>query len=195
MAKHCKRSGCNAYPVRGATVCIAHGGAIGKVRRNAAVRDEVSRWVPSDTTEDPGTVLLRLVSQSSRRAALYADLLEAQYDAAAKQETPPSMPVGVQALIGHKIMAAGKDGALFESEEAIRGLVELEGQERDRCARFAKLALDAGIAERQVRVAEAQGALLADLLRAVLSDPELGLSVEQRKAVPVVARRHLAITG
>jgi len=46
----------------------------------------------------------------------------------------------------------------------------LYAEERDRGARVAKAALDSGVAERQVKLAETYGAALANLLRAVLND-------------------------
>lgn len=52
-----------------------------------------------------------------------------------------------------------------------------------------KAAIAAGIAERQVRLAEQQGEVLATVIRAILDD--LGLSPEQRAKVPVVVPRHL----
>lgn len=58
-------------------------------------------------------------------------------------------------------------------------------------ARVASECLRCGIAERQVRLAEQQGALIADLLRKVFDDPELGLSGEQREVLRRVAGRHL----
>lgn len=194
---------CGRAPIKGATVCASHGGAARQVRRRAMVRAELAAWGVDDTLDDPGMVLLRLVTQSSRRAELYSELLAEQYERA-RGDGEPSTPVdlndrlgttdlpsAVSALIGHKVSAAGKDGDLFRSEEMIRGLVDLESQERDRCARFAKLALDAGIAERQVRLAEAQGVLIANVLRAVFADAELDLTEAQRSAVVGVARRHL----
>lgn len=187
---------CGAWAITGATVCAAHGGRAKQVARKAAVRAELASWGLSDATEDPGEVLLRLVTQSARRAAFYGELLERQYAAADRGERDVSdLPAGVAALIGFRYSSAGAEGQVFEVEEAIRGLVQLEGQERDRCARFAKLALDAGIAERQVRLAERQGELIAEVLRAVLADPELGLSEAQQRAVPGVALRHLAVAG
>lgn len=199
MSRECTASNnrggkCKRPAVQGALVCRYHGGNAPQVRRRAAVVAELSAWGLSDATEDPGEVLLRLVTQSARRAAFYADLLEQQYAAAEAEDSDGTtvLPRGIGALIGHKMGAAGKDGVLFEQEEAIRGLVQLEAMERDRCSRFAKTALDAGIAERSIRIAERQGALIADMLRLVLADPELGLSDAQRKAVPAIARRVLA---
>lgn len=187
-------SPCGAYAITGAQVCKAHGGRPKQTRAKAAVRAELAAWGLADTTEDPGEVLLRLVTQAARRAAEYADLLQQQYHKADSGDPTTSLPSRIAVLIGHKF-ALDREGTPFPVEEAIRGLVELEGQERDRCARFCKLALDAGIAERQVRLAERQGDLIADVLRAVLADPELGLTAEQQKAVPHVALRHLAVAG
>lgn len=185
---------CGNYAITGGTVCVKHGGRAGQTRRKAAVRAELATWGLNDTTEDPGEVLLRLVTQASRRSALYANLLEQQYARAAAGNESADLPAGVNALIGFKY-AIDRDGTPCPVEEAIRGLVELEAQERDRCAKFCKLALDAGIAERQIRVAERQGELIAEVLRAVLADPELGLTEEQRKAVPHVALRHLSVAS
>jgi len=195
-AVRCIRKTCGAYAVHGATVCASHGGKAPQIARKAAVRAELASWGLTDSTEDPGEVLLRLVTQSAHRAAFYADLLDQQYTLAdTEPHAPADLPSGIHALIGHKYGAAGKDGDIFEVEEAIRGLVMLEALERDRCARFAKTALDAGIAERQVRLAERQGALIADVLRAVMGDAELGLTPEQRKAMPHAARRALALAN
>lgn len=64
----------------------------------------------------------------------------------------------------------------------------------ERLAKFAKLAIDAGVEERRVRLAERYGETLANLLRDVLS--ELKLTPAQQKQAPKIVRRHLvAIEG
>lgn len=74
--------------------------------------------------------------------------------------------------------------------------VTLYGEERDRVAKVAKACLDAGVAERQVRLAEQYGSALANVLGAIFADPELGLRKEQRAALPNLLKRHLgAIEG
>lgn len=97
---------------------------------------------------------------------------------------------GVSALIGNTY-AASATGSVYATGEAIRGLVTLEAQERERCANWCVKAIAAGLAERTVRLAERQGALIADLLRAVMNDPQLALTSDQRRALPDVAERHL----
>jgi hypothetical protein len=60
--------------------------------------------------------------------------------------------------------------------------------------RWAKTALDAGVAERQARVAEAQGAMVAAVLSAIFDD--LALDERQLRLVPqVVPRRLRELTG
>lgn len=102
---------------------------------------------------------------------------------------------GVAALIGHNY-AATPGGSVYASGEAIRGLAKLEAEERDRCAQMAAKAVAAGLAERQVRLAEKQAGLVAELLQRVLADPELGLSpVKQAEARTLVARHLRAVAG
>src|SRR5215211_5063407 len=60
---------------------------------------------------------------------------------------------GVAALVGNTYGAA-KDVGVYVTGEAIRGLADLEAKERERCANFASKAVAAGLAERQVRLAE-----------------------------------------
>lgn len=184
---------CKGLAIAGTQRCRMHSGKSGKkAKAQGAVVVELSRWGLTDETVDPAVTLLRLLAQSKRRADLYADLLQKAFDG------DPDFPAelggaGLSALVGHKY-GLTRDGDAVAVEEAVRGLAQLEAQERDRCARFAKLALDAGIAERQVRVAEQQGALIAGVLQRVLD--ALDLSPEQRRMVAVVAPRELrAVAG
>ena len=94
---------------------------------------------------------------------------------------------GVASLIGYKYGAAGKDGNLYVAEEAIRGLVQLEAAERDRCANMAVKAVAAGLAERQVKLAEREGALVVAMIRNTLTD--LGLDPSSPQVMQVVSTR------
>jgi hypothetical protein len=93
----------------------------------------------------------------------------------------------VAGLIGHTY-AADKMAGIFASSEAQRALVQLEAQERDRCVRYAKTAHDMGIAEREVRLAESQGQLLASVVRNILGDLQL-TEEQQERAAGVIQRR------
>lgn len=64
----------------------------------------------------------------------------------------------------------------------------------ERAQRFAKMFLDAGVDERQTRIAEAQAVMLVGVIRAVLDD--LDLTAEQRARVGEVVPRHMrAVTA
>lgn len=82
----------------------------------------------------------------------------------------------------------------LEDKRSMEGqvLLRLFDEERDRLARISKAALDAGVAERQVRLAEEYGAALANLLHAVFHDPDLALTAAQRSRLPDILRTHLS---
>lgn len=202
----------------GATVCPAHGGNAPQVRQSALVRAEIINWGLGDTHVDPGEILLRLVSQSAARAELYGRLLAEAYEAAERmkaahkagdllieavddeedEETQRARADltrifntgGVSALIG-STYASSERGGLYATGEQIRGLAELEAKERDRCANFAAKAVAAGLAKRQVELAERQGQMILTILTGVFD--ELGLSDRQLEIAPAVIRRHLEL--
>lgn len=176
---------CGRWPTRGAEVCRSHGAGNPQVRALAAVREEVRRWAPSDVNPDidPGSVLLMLVAQAIHRAEDYARELSELVDEEGFRK----------AMVGETWIPS--EHGSYQSGEYIRSLAALEAQERDRAAGFAAKAVAAGLARRQVELAERQGQLIANVLRAVLNDDELGLSDEQRRMAPGVARRHLASVG
>lgn len=208
---------CGRYAIHGGTVCPTHGGSIRRVKAAAAVRAEVMNWGLGDSHVDPAEILLRLVSQSAARAELYGHLLQEAYDAAerlkaahdadrltftadgdedstaAEQQAREDLhrvfnTGGIAALVG-KVYSDARDGSIYATGEAIRGLAELEAKERDRCANFAAKAVAAGLAERQVKLAERQGAMILQVLTAVFD--ELGLTESQLEVAPDVIRRHV----
>lgn len=61
----------------------------------------------------------------------------------------------------------------------------------ERFARFCKMAIDAGVAEKQVAIAEQTGLIMGQLLNAVLG--ELGLTKEQKKLAPQVVQKHMLL--
>ncbi|QDG63224.1 hypothetical protein [Pseudarthrobacter sp. NIBRBAC000502771] len=66
---------------------------------------------------------------------------------------------------------------------------ELYLKERDHLAKVCALALRAGIEERKVKLAESQGALVADVIRRILN--AVALTPEQQILVPEVVPREL----
>lgn len=211
---------CDNHAITGGTVCWTHGGRVPAIRNRAAVVAEVARWGPGDSKVDPGEVLLRLVSQSAARAELYSQLLAEAYDAAERIRTAHEAELlvetdegeeeraatqvarddlrrvfntgGVAALIGNTYDDA-KGGGIYATGEAIRGLAQLEAQERDRCANFATKAIAAGLAERQVRLAEKQVQLALGAIEAALE--AAGVPAAARGPAKIAAARHLQLVG
>lgn len=70
-------------------------------------------------------------------------------------------------------------------------LIGLYQHERGMLVQAAKIALAAGVAERQVKLAEDQGRLMATLIMAVLLDKELQLTPQQKHDAKAVVRKHL----
>jgi hypothetical protein len=106
----------------------------------------------------------------------------------------------VEALLWMVNLSAGQVRYLGEELASLNGdrldgehliMQRLWDQERDRLARISKAAVDAGVSERAIILAERTGAAIADVLRAVFGDPELRLTARQRDALPSLLRRHL----
>lgn len=76
-----------------------------------------------------------------------------------------------------------------EGPPAVHIWIEVRHKAMDRLVSYSKIAIAAGIAERQVRIAEQQGQMLAAAIRGVLED----LGVADRPEVPSIVRRRLAL--
>jgi len=147
------RSGerCRAFAVHGASVCVAHGGRAPQVRRKAAVNVARDRAL-AEARRLGGTI----------DVGPHEVLLDAVREAAANVEV-------LRGYVAHLGVEVAEDGAIALPEQRIEWekggthvparvhiLLALYSEERDRLVRFSKLAIDAGVAERQVRVAEQQ---------------------------------------
>lgn len=172
---------CRGPALRGTDKCPSHGGkAIERAKAEGQVRLEAMKWGLGDSTVDPGEVLLRLVTQSAARAEKYAAVmgqLVAEHDG------------DLRKALTANTYTVGEDGSATKTGEYVRAMARLEADERDRCATFATKAVAAGLAERQVRLAERQGAMLAQVIKAILDD--LGLTAAQQALVGEVVPRHL----
>jgi hypothetical protein len=179
---------CKANAVKGTEplACRRHvGKSLAKVRAEVAVRQEVLAWGLGDTKTDPGELLLRLVTQAAMRADAYSRELARVVD-----EKDGDLK---KALTGDSYTSGGETGDPVKTGEYIRAITKLEADERDRAANFAGKAIAAGLAERQVRLAERQGQMLASVIRSILGD--LKLSAEQQALVAEVVPRHLRSVG
>lgn len=183
--KHGPNAGqrCGKPALAGSTCCKSHL-KNRKAVENAAVRSEVSKWVPGEAVDDPGDTLLVLLTQSRQRMIMYAETVE-QMVAAADGDLQ-------KALVGN-VYTTTADGDTVKIGEYLRAMLQAEERERERCARFAELAIRAGIAEREDDAARRLGDVLTDLLAGVLED--LHVDADTVAAVPAAVEYRLASAG
>lgn len=182
---------CHQPAIAGLDRCRMHCGLAVEVAEAQGAAMDAWNATYGRPAVDPAQAVIGMLNLAVFRANFYASLIEEQVLAAQEardEEDDPyskgAPPVGEGAgLIGHTY-AADKEYGVYASGEAIRGLVLLEGQERDRVVKYAKTAHDMGIAERHVRVAEQQAQQLAGAIRQILTG--LNLSTEQQALVPTL---------
>lgn len=171
---------CKRAAIRGGNVCATHGGKAPQVAGAAhqrlklrAVEAEMRQLHP-DSDIDPSALLLETIGRDAARLRMFTRLVE-DLDVAGD---------------------FGVYGPDHTGDGTAHILIRLEAQERDRLAKHCKMAIDAGIEERKVRLAEEQGEMIATLLASVFDDPELDLTPAQRMAGKKGAAkrlRHLSV--
>lgn len=168
----CARAACHNHAIRGGTVCRVHGGSVRAVRQRAAIRDAVHSWGLATPDVDAQVTLLQLISATANFYRQVTADLEAAYDAASSGDEWGGYSPGVAALVGPTFASDGNGGRV-ETGEAVRGLATLQMQLSEKLARFCKLAIEAGLSERMVRVAERQAQIMAEVMRGALEDAGL----------------------
>lgn len=168
---------CHNHAIRGAHVCRMHGGTAPQVQAAARRRLEaeqaaeavVTFGLPRDV--DPHVALLEEVHRTAGHVAWLASKI-GDFDSDEHLWQ----------------MNAGPGGA---SQVVPSVWVDLYSRERAHLARVCKAAVDAGVQERQVRLAEQQGRLLATVIEGVLTD----LGVDDHPGVGAVVRKHLELVS
>lgn len=177
-AKHRKDGQpCGGEPIRGTDTCRMHAG-----RKVSVIRQEVSarlavQELDLDREANPLDELLTEVQRAAAAVRWLGDKVNALDDDAITW--------------GLVKKVRDKDGKSTTHGAGVNLWVKLWQEERDRLARVCKLALDAGVDERRVRLAESQGAMIVDVIRATLVD----LDIEQTERVHEVVSRHLRAIG
>lgn len=69
--------------------------------------------------------------------------------------------------------------------------VDMYQKERQHLVRVAKAAIDAGVAVRQVEIAEQQARIMAMVMISFIEDPDLGLDYMQKLSARKLMRKHL----
>jgi hypothetical protein len=108
---------------------------------------------------------------------------EGQGEAGPTSSRPSSLVWGIT-----RRKTGGDDHGVTE-EAAPNIWLKLYQQERAHLVKVCSEAIRAGIEERRIRLAEQQGALVAQAIRAILAD--LNLTTEQEARVPDIVPRHL----
>ncbi|GAA5227254.1 hypothetical protein [Paeniglutamicibacter antarcticus] len=170
-----KQSGnrCKRVPAKGATVCNIHGAKAPSVAAKAAERvqqDAARRALKAlgePTPIDPAQALLKLIAWKHG---------EVQWLRGKVQELEPAHLAW--GTIEHR-EGVGPEGPISVSTEKALPSVwwSLLRQAEDQLAEYASKALRAGVEERRLRMAEADGALVAMVVRRILD--RLNLTTEQ----------------
>lgn len=166
------RSGapCKGAAIRGSDRCRMH---VGGGARNAAIRAEVSRWTDDMETVDPAQTMLRLLTVT----VLRADQHRLELDRLVTEHGWHDAFVG-------DAMVATADGGTAKVGEYARQIAQWEFRERQYAADLAAKAVAAGLAERQVRVAERLGEQLVTYARALAG--ALGHDPDDERTITVI---------
>lgn len=187
-AKRRNGEGCGAWAVKGATVCRMHGGSSPQARAAAArrVQEEkaakAAQRLAQPIETDPSQALLDLVSSAAGEVAYWRNRVDEIQDRDEKRLTS-----------GLTKITEGKDRGGVTTLRTVETVAAIEYRmwtaAQDRLAQYATAALRAGVEERRVRIAEDQGALVAQVIRRILD--RLDLSEWQAEMVGSIVPEEL----
>lgn len=179
---------CRRWAMKGQTVCPTHGGRAPQNRAAAERRQTEERIEkelatygrPIETT--PTEALLEEVKWTAGHVAwLRQRIGELEQDQLSWGKTE-EVDKGSGEFAGTDITHAAAPPVLLD----------LYQRERTHLVKVCATAISAGIEERRVRLAQAQGDLIAGVIQAILGD--LHLTPEQQALVPEVVPHHLRLS-
>lgn len=144
------------------------------------VKTEVEQHLGGSLDVDPGDALLEMCHE----AAFNVAYLRQRVGELDTQKTAIGDPSDIYGPTFH---ATGR--ATGEGKKHV--LVQMYDEERERLAKFSKLAIDAAIAERRLELAEIEALRLAQVIIATVDDPQLGLTREQRELARRIAGQQM----
>lgn len=152
--------------------CKWHGGstATGKQYAQRLRAEATARTYGIPRGVDPHTALLEEVHRTAGHVAWLGRRIAAM--------DPDALVHGVV-----KTVQQADGSRVVEARAEVMAWLRVYQEERDRLIRAAKAAVDAGVAEREVRVVEAQASLLARIIELVLSDLGHDLTDERTREV------------
>lgn len=154
-----------------------------RLQTAAAERAVATYGLPRDVT--PGDALLEEIARTAGHVAWLAGVIQ--------QLGEDTLTWGV-----HSKESGFAEGGPIEKVTEQVGVsvwVTLYQWERRHLVDVCKAAIAAGIAERQVRLAEDTGRLISDVIRAVVADPDLGLDPARQATARAVTARHLKLVA
>lgn len=190
-------SPCMKYPITGAEVCRTHGGGAPQVRAAAAQR-EVDRAMTNvlnlleikqeHRDRSPDEHLLDEVARSAQAVEWLAQQVSRLYWPDAEETGEMTWVTAIDPDMGDLIevpMRSRLVGPDHNADLAIHPFWKKLDEERDRHARMAKMAIDAGISERLVRLAESQAQQMVAIVLHVIAALDLtpAQQVTAKKAV------------
>lgn len=176
---------CSKWPMKGQTVCRNHGGASPQAK--AAAERRITEAQLSEAVQTYGLP----IDVSPTEALLDEVKWTAGHVTWLRMKVQEFTE---EALTWGKRSVVDKVGGEFPGTDTTEAagppiLLDLYQRERAHLVSVCKAALQAGVEERRVRLAESQGAMLADVIRRILGD--LDLTAEQTAKVSEVVPRHL----
>ena len=204
-----KRTGerCKKRALKGATVCGTHGAGARQVKEAAQRRHHEAQAIKlasqmverAGVDQDPIEHLLDSLHLAAALVdvwgAMVAAIDEAAEDEAAArgeirgglgyiEDNSQSSPYELNVVSRDRMLALDRHG-----QAGIHPYVIQYERALERRAKFAKLCIDAGIAERQVRIAERQAEMLGQMIRDLFDE----LDIELTPAVTKTVGRHLRL--
>ena len=133
-----------------------------------------------------------MLIMARRKAIIYGAPIDISAEDALMQEVRRT--AGHVAWLSHQIQAMdSKDDLAAMTLHGYKPsvILQLYQEERIHLVRVCKVAIDSGIAERQVQLAENQATLFAQALLGFIQDPDLDLTPAQRVVSREIMRKHL----
>ena len=190
---------CGASPIRGATRCSNHGGSTPVAKR--AAKQRVTRtkaatalrtlgYDPDASDVDPSEALLRLVSDKAREVAWWRGRVDELQSGSGDDEDQI-----VWGRVKHEV-GSGPLGPVDKEDYSAELNINIKSLHlaEDQLARYASLALKAGVEQQQVEVRKQEALLLVGVIHTVLNS--LSMTTEQQRLVPDVVPKALrAVEG
>lgn len=185
---------CGNYPVRGATVCNAHGAAAPQVKAKAAQRvvEGQALKVVTSLRGVPVTDPLSALADVAGEVTAVKDFLRGLVEEIVASERPASadpMSVAVARLAGSEKLRMPDDKGAEQMNAKFQAYMAMLSTCVSTLATIAKLNID----ERMARIDEARAEMIREALRRAFG--EAGLSGEQQTRGMAAFGRHLRVVG